>query len=323
MDHFRPVIEVIKWANPRDILTNLCMINRRWQEACDSEELWRDLLPPGSDPQGTSSKLYYSHNFTTSVFVVLPDKLLRCFIGPGTWSEKSLSRHIAIQTNVSATRMSADYLLVIGAKSAKANTFRVNIHSGEVEVLPLLSPHRGWIGVITIERTTYAFGGEDSTGPLQNCNCFAHATMTWTSMHKAGQKRSRFTPCSHANLIYLLGGAGTPGETYDRVSNRFNPLSYSLQYESTISIVHNNQLIVLSPDEVFTKPVGSSKSGQTAHLKKTLYGDVSSGYDPLVCGGHLFFLQREFARVVKFDFSSNTWTSYTYQGEKTHYCLKR
>lgn len=323
MDHFRPVIEVIKWANPRDILTHLSIINRHWLEVCDSEELWRDLLPPGTDPQGTPSKIYYSHNFTTSVFVVLRSKLLRFYVGPGTWSEKSLSRRIAIQTNVSVTRMSGDYLLVIVAKSAKANTFRVNINSGEVEVLPVLSPNRGWIGVITIERITYAFCGENSTGKLQNCNSFAHAMMTWTNMHKAGQKRSRFTPCAHANLIYLLGGASTPEETYDRVADRFNPLSYSLQYESAISIVHNNELIVISPDEVFTKPAGSAKSGKTTNLKKTLFGDVSSGYDPLVCGEQFFFLQREFSRVVKFDLSSNRWTSYGYQGEKTHYCLKR
>jgi len=326
MDNFRAVIEVLKWASPRDTLKNASIVTRRWQEVSDSEELWRHFLPPDSDPQGAASKLYFHANFTNSVFVVLPNKLLRYYVTPGTWSESSLSQRIAIETNVSVTRVSEDSLLVIGAKSAHANTLKVNIHTGEVEVMPELSPHRGWIGVISIEGVTYAFCGETSAGALQNCNTFSLATLTWTDIHRAGQKRSRFTPCAAASSIYLLGSNSRnplPGEVYDRLSGRFNPLHFSLPYDSCISIVHDGTLLVISPDEVFTKPIGSSKAGQTTPLKKTLFGDVSSGYDPLICGDYVYFLQREFSRVVKFTLSTKKWTGYGYKGEKTHYCLKK
>lgn len=327
MDNYRAVIEVLKWSNPKDTLKTASIVDKRWQEVSDSEELWRHFLPPDSDPQGTTSKLYFLQNFTSSVFVVLSAKLLRCYVKQGTWSEQPLSRRIAINTSMSVTRISEDSLLVIGGKSANSNTLKVDIHTGEVQVLPELSPHRSWIGVISIEKITYAFCGETSDGTkLQSCNTFSLAALAWTKIHKAGQKRSRFTPCATEKCIYLLGSSSEdplPCEVYYRLSGEFHPVQFSLPYDSSVSIVHNGSFLVISPDKVFTKPVGSAKLGQTTTLKKTLFADVSSGYDPLVCGNYLYFLQREFSRVVKFALDTNTWTSYGYKGEKTHYHLKR
>ena len=50
MDSYRPIVEVLKLAEAKDVLLQLCKVGREWQKAAESCELWDSFLDRESLP---------------------------------------------------------------------------------------------------------------------------------------------------------------------------------------------------------------------------------------------------------------------------------
>lgn len=324
MDHYRAILEVLKWMHPSDILQGPYFVTKKWVEACNSDELWSEFLPAGSISQDKPLKQLYFLSFTHFLFVALPDKLLNFDLTTHEWQEKPLSRRIAVDTNCTMTLAGLDYVLVLGLNLNTENTIRVQISTGRVETAPLMTPNRRWMGTISCYGRTYAFCGCTSEA-TQYCNAIGHKSIEWTKLVKAGQKRYSFNPCEKGGLIYLLGGnsAKVPGEVFSVALGTFSPLPYTLQVASCVTVVQEDAAFVITKGKLTQKELASGSSRVIAKLSPSLVGDVYSGFSPIIHAGNAYFLHRVFARVVEISLTTGQWQGYWYPGEHTHYRTKK
>lgn len=324
MNQYRAVLEVLKWMHPSDILNGPYYVTKRWVEACNSSELWAEFLPTGTIIQDISPKLMYFQLFTNQLFVVLADRLLSFDVTTHIWSEKHLSRQLPVEIRAGITLAGLDYVLVLSLNSRTENNVRIRISTGEVESLPLMTPDRCAMGVISCYGRTYAFCGITSS-PTQYCNMFTHKSLEWTKLQKAEQKRYHFNPCEHAKLIYLLGGNSekVPAETYNTLIGTFTSLPYSLKIATCVSFICEGNGVVVTKSKLTERKLASGNISRTVKLFPSLVSDVYTGFSPIIHSGNAYFLQRTFARVVEVSLDTGKWQGHWYPGERTHYRSKK
>ena len=319
MDNYRAIIEVLKFADPADVLRQACCVHSKWNEVCASRELWHLYLPEETDLGSEHPKLVYHRRFTRSVFIVLSTKLLRFYIDSKTWSDLSLSKPVEIDYMSSVTRPELDFLFVCGAMSRRENTFKVGVRSGEVRLLSALNPHRTAMGILTHEGAVYAFNGKKGPESCSNCNKFDVKREIWVQLQFSQEKRSFFNPCLYRGQAYLVGGTSemAPCEVYNLNLNSFAPISVEIAFPNAVSVISGSNLLAISNKKVATiklSPKISAKKTK-AKLPVNLEQYFYSGFDPILKNGLLIVVHRGEGRVVELNVATLQWESYSYEGD--------
>ena len=315
MEAYRVVIEVLKFATPRDVLKGANTVHSKWAEACESKELWYEFVGRRAEETDVHPKLTYKRLWESSVFVVLESKLLRFCLGAREWHETPLAKKIDIDWTSSTVKIDSDSILVFGISSRKDNTYKINVHTGKMKALATLTPHRQGMGVILIEDSVYAFCGNMNSKETELSSSFNIPRLCWKPLPNALTKRSFFNPCKHSNLVYLMGGTEelSPGETYSPVNNSFTAISTKWS-NRCVSIFVHSCLYIIGEQKALVKE--GHQKGRKQAIRDSLWGHFWSGYTPLIYEGKLVVLQRARGRLVQLDLGTMEWVSFGYEGGK-------
>ena len=313
MDNYRAVMEVLTWLEPPDLLKSTVKVNTRWLEVSNSREIWQSLLPPDIDVGSLTPKEYYSQYLTKHIYVVLNTHIKEFNVKLKTWRDTPLSHPIKINYEASIVPVLPHTVLVCGTLSKPKNTFLVDTKTGNVTDLDVLNPGRQGMGIISIQKTVYAFCGENT---LQ-CNKISLTKgKTWLKFGPATHPRSFFNPCFYHKKVYLLGGKQANGESYDLSTSKFTSLSLKFPDELCVTIIRSTgTVIAICEDRYMKRKLLSNKAIEWKSVQPNLWPYCFTGHPVVLVGNTGYFLLRSRGEVIEMDLKSFTWQGYSYDHE--------
>ena len=230
MAYRRALLEILKWTEPRSVLSEYSHVSIVWKQACTTEELWISFcedcedceasLSPGISP----TDAYRSHSqLQHSLPVLKADSLSR-------FSDKTHELKTVLQFQhplqeiycLAAVLLPEGQLLCCGGNSNSA--VLIEASGTQVELLNMRF-QRSFHCAIHYVGTVYVFGGAENTAEkLPVHSIAALPNQSWESLPNMHYSRSACSPCVSKGLVYLFGGNTDKCEVFSPLTETFADL---------------------------------------------------------------------------------------------------
>ena len=262
---YRCVLEVCKFAEPRELVGALALVSRRWKQACDSDELWYVLIEtrgyrPPQVLMSPKTWFRYLNNQFSSLPCIRKDHFTLFHCRKSEWSApiRLLSVIQADQVTASVV-LPEGSLLCCGGGNWKTDStwdtaYRV-MGDGKVEQLKPMQQAREAHGIVCCKDWVYVFGGDCDPGPriirtgekLHLGDISTLKDRDWSILRNMCHHHSYFTPALYQELIYLCGGYCARTEVFDPRNDSFRGIGLKLvNPEHAWSVVYEEKLVVVA-----------------------------------------------------------------------------
>ena len=161
--------------------------------------------------------------------------------------ETALSRTIQVSTSSVYCLIDPDLIWVSGGNDPCTRlVFEIKIETGEVRNRKGMMMARWGHGMLQYNKNcVYVFGGANKH-PLKDCERYVPALKKWEKCAKMMNARYYFTPCLHANNVYLFGGKGTANlEVFYIGTGQFEELPIKLHAaKPTAAVVIGGEIVI-------------------------------------------------------------------------------
>lgn len=299
MATFRCVLEVTKWAAPKDCLHSAALVSQTWQKAANSEELWQayvDDLELQADSHHTSFKDVYRYcrNFpalieSNTLFLYHPKKR--------AWRCVSLTDPITVDKSSSWALASDGYFVCTGGGAGSDSgpdasdvydvAFRIG-QTGVVRKLASMKQARKWHGSIVVKEYCYVFGGLRNPTSTEKLSLRGVESERWVRMRDMISRRICFNPCLHRGLVCLIGGQADDGEVFHCDTETFESLRLKLEFSwSTSTFEVRGRLVILTETAMLIEEENGEFINQRTLDLKHVYANTN----PIIVGDVCYILQ--------------------------------
>ena len=216
-----------------------------------------------------------------------------------TWNSLRLSQHADLSLSSSLAFLNKSSLFACGDNPAHSSAYAITVKNGAVRTLASLRCKRYLPGVAVVGTETFVFCGKDERGmPINVCEKLTNLTSAWMQLPNSHYKRWCFNPCSHRDLVYLIGGNPQNGpESFNVGTSEFTKLASSFNLQNgqglSTSVVVGEDLLVINKNVVHVWKLNSQETECRTQVVEGLPDTpgVSGSLLPFVSDGQMYVLQ--------------------------------
>lgn len=291
----RNLIEVLKFCEPKQLLTGCALVCRYWNVLSNLDEVWIQAIEDTRTPMdsvATTAKDFYRVNCREVFPILTASKLFLYSLCRGDTKEHQLPTAIEINHTSAWALLPGHYVLCAGSEqSAKAYLLEPPNYS--VKSLPDMSQVRGWFAMLHYRGNVYVFGGFYSPWLFtKRCERFELATEQWKPLPDMGNVRSSFNACRWRELIFVAGGWQNPEVEYMNLQTEvFTTLGLRLEPTCrTLCWVVGDRLMIVQHPAIIWWDLTNGRQVSTEPLKGQVGTYIWTNAPPMEYKGKLFFL---------------------------------
>ena len=281
----RAILESLKFLTAKEVLLigGMC---HSWNDACESEEIWSELL--GSEGRAyredmlplPSLKDTYRLCHAKVCYAIRKTTLCKYTVSTDSWVTTPLQVQSPFTAATILYPLTPNQLFVLPDISVQ--TLLITISTGHVQSLPNRKRTRDFPGVCLYFGNVYVFCGH-----LRNQNDkFTLSTRTWHELPDSHEDRQAFNPAIYQRKIYLPNGCTGSVELFNPENKTFTLLPFqSKLVNSAASVVVDKKLMILGMTGycVVDLMVGTQEEGKYDTELPTAW----SVYPPVLAGQEL------------------------------------
>ena len=306
MRNQRNLIEVLKFCEPKELLTGCALVCRHWNALSGSDEVWFQAIEDSHTPIDsveTTAKDYYRVNCRQAFPIVTAKKLFLYSLGSGETKEYRLPTEIEINHTSAWAILPGNYVLCAGSEqSAKAYLLQPPQYS--VKSLPDMTQVRGWFAMLHYRGKVYVFGGFYSPWLFtKRCERYELGTEQWKPLPDMSKVRSSFNACRWKETIFVAGGWQNPEIEYiDLQKDIFHTLSLRMNPTSrTLCWVVGDQLMIVQQGTIIWWDIANGCQESTEPVQDQPGPYIWTNAPPMEFQGRLFFLVWEDGKGYSMD----------------------
>lgn len=229
----RKLIEVVKWAHPRDVLQNYAQVCVDWQAICDLDELWEsfaDLLPAvAGKARGRVTKAFYRH-LRQRLLPVLQPSTFRLYDCVHRRFAEGFEISMHVDPKAAVLLLDLSILFICGGLGSRD----VLCVAPPCVMQPLMPMHceRAFHSILYYKQKVLVFGGLNGRFTcLKTAECMNLRTRSvkyWQKLPEMHSEHSACYPCREGEKVYLCGGNTRSCEVFNLDSETFSVLPFSL-----------------------------------------------------------------------------------------------
>ena len=254
MDRNRNLIEVLKFAHPKDVLSSTSIVSCQWLKVSDLAELWTSfcelsiVFPSGTDPHCHPKQTFKDSMSNSHPFLVVWSAS-RLLLYNCAEERECSSVSVHIERTCAATMLGRNKVFICGGDDKMHACKVIEFRTSQVINYPPMQFPRRYHGAACIGVFVYVFGGDKSGSTAEKCHL---KNKCWTNLPQMPCSRSAFTPCVFQSLIYLCGGNTSLCHSFDIVSETYQTLLLATHSSWCVtSIVQNELVLEAGPARIF------------------------------------------------------------------------
>lgn len=166
MEPNRCVLEVLKYLDPKDVLSSASTVSQQWLKLSNSAEIWDQFCESEGftaeemEAHANSPKLVYRKYSNLQIYhtVILTQGQLQLF--DCKKKRALLTRAIEVSTTCSAVMLRNDRVFFTGGKDEYQLAFLYDFTKDQIEEYPNTFDRRRYHGSVHYHSRVYLFGGD-------------------------------------------------------------------------------------------------------------------------------------------------------------------
>lgn len=232
MERVRCMLEVLKFLEAKDILSNTSTVSQHWQRLSSSSEIWSNFCEAEGITENDmvayahAPKLAYRELSSLKVrnTVIVAQGQLKLF--DCRTRQSVFTRTTRVSETCSAVMIRNDRVFFTGGQDTEQRAFLYDFPKDQIEEYPNTLDRRRYHGSAYFCSRIYLFGGDfQSSKTAEKCS-FHHKR--WAKLPQMPVKRSAFTPCIQKRCIYLCGGHVSTSHVFHIDRETYKALPFKL-----------------------------------------------------------------------------------------------
>jgi hypothetical protein len=302
----RELIEVLKFCEPKDLLTSCSLVCINWQQLSQSDEVWYQAIEDTGTPIGSvekTAKNYYKTHCIPMYPILTAQKLYFFSLSDRKISEHQLQPTVEIDHTSAWVLLPGKFVMCAGSEhSAKA--YLIEPINYSTQVLPDMLQVRGWFAMLYYLENVYVFGGFYSPWLFtKRCERFERSTGQWKQLPDMSAVRSSFNACRWKEIVFVAGGWQNPEVEYMNLQTEvFQTLDIRMTPTCrTLCWVVGDQLMIIQDQLIIWWDIVNSRQTSTEPVQDKPRSYIWTNTPPMEYKGKLFFLVWEDGKGYSMD----------------------
>ena len=302
----RELIEVLKFCEPKDLLTSCSLVCIQWNTLSQSDEVWYQAIEDSDTPINsveTTARNYYKTHCIPVYPILTAQKLHFYSLSDGTISEHQLQPTVDINHTSAWVLLPGKFVMCAGGEQS-AKAYLIEPLHYTALALPDMSQVRGWFAMLYYHKSVYVFGGFYSPWLFtKRCERFERCSHQWKPLPDMSAVRSSFNACRWRDIVFVAGGWQNPEVEYMNLQTEvFQTLGIRMTPTCrTLCCVVGDQLMIIQDRTIIWWDIVNSCQASTESVRDQPRSYIWTNTPPVEYKGQLFFLVWEDGKGYSMD----------------------